>query len=124
MGAARARLVIAGGGVAGLEAMLALSDLCGDRAELTLLSPEPDFVYKPLLVEEPFGLDPAERHELAPLAAEKGARFLRGALRAVWVAEPEPPPRGLDVEVAVPREWHGEPMALDPSSGRASAERR
>ncbi len=29
-------------------------------------------------------------------------------------AEPEPPRRSLDVEVALPTEWHSEPMALDP----------
>jgi len=88
-----ARVVIAGGGVAGLEALLALSDLAGDRAELTLLAPQPDFLYKPLLVEEPFDLEPAERHELAPLAAEKGARFVQ---RAVSAVHPESHRLGLD----------------------------
>ncbi len=29
-------------------------------------------------------------------------------------AEPEPPGRSLDVKVALPVEWHSEPMALDP----------
>ena len=29
-------------------------------------------------------------------------------------AEPEPPRRSLDVEVALPSEWHEQPMALDP----------
>jgi sulfide:quinone oxidoreductase len=78
-----ARVAIVGGGVAGLEAMLALSDMAGDRAQLTLVSAEPDFLYKPLLVEEPFDLGPAERHELAPLAEEKGARFVLGSVAAV-----------------------------------------
>ena len=50
------RVVIAGGGVAGLEALLALQDLAGDRASLTLVAPQPDFLYRPLLVEEPFDL--------------------------------------------------------------------
>jgi hypothetical protein len=31
-------------------------------------------------------------------------------------AEPEPPRRPLEVEVALPTEWHEEPMALDPYS--------
>ncbi len=30
-------------------------------------------------------------------------------------AEPEPPGSSLDVEVALPQEWHEEPMALDPN---------
>lgn len=78
-----ARVAIVGGGVAGLEAMLALSDMAGERARLTLVSAEPDFLYKPLLVEEPFDLGPAERHELEPLAKEKGARFVLGSVAAV-----------------------------------------
>lgn len=76
-------MVIAGGGVTGLEALLALHDLAGERAEMTLVAPEPDFVYKPLLVEEPFDLAPAERHELEPLTSELGARVVQRALRAV-----------------------------------------
>jgi sulfide:quinone oxidoreductase len=77
------RVVIMGGGVAGIEALLALHDLAGDRAELTLVAPQPDFLYKPLLVEEPFDLAPAERHELAPLAEEMGARFVQRSVGAV-----------------------------------------
>ncbi len=76
-------VVILGGGVAGLEALLALHDLAGDRAELTLVAPNPDFVYKPLLVEEPFDLGPAEQHALAPLAEKLGARFVQGAVQSV-----------------------------------------
>jgi sulfide:quinone oxidoreductase len=77
------RVVIVGGGVAGIEALLALSDLVGDRAALTLVAPEPDFVYKPLLVEEPFGLGPAAHHELQPLAGEKGASFVQRSVASV-----------------------------------------
>ena len=77
------RVVIVGGGVAGLEALLALNSLAGDRVALTLVAPQPDFVYKPLLVEEPFDLGPAERHELGPLAEEKGAQFVLSAVTAV-----------------------------------------
>ena len=79
-------VVIAGGGVAGLEAMLALHDLAGGKADATLIAPQPDFVYKPLLVEEPFGLGPPEQYALAPLAEERGAEFV---LRAVSAVRPE-----------------------------------
>lgn len=77
------RVVVAGGGVAGVEALLALHDMAGDRAELVLVSDEPDFVYRPMLVAEPFGLDPAERRELAPLAQELGAELVSGRLAEV-----------------------------------------
>ncbi len=83
MAAKGTRIVIAGGGVAGLETLLALSDLAGDRAEVTLVDPKPDFLYKPLLVEEPFDLGPAARAELQPLAAEKGATFIQRGLASV-----------------------------------------
>jgi sulfide:quinone oxidoreductase len=82
-----ARICIVGGGVAGVEALLALRDLAGDRARLTLIAPEPDFVYKPLLVEEPFGLGPPEQFALAPLADENGAEFVLKAVSAVEPAE-------------------------------------
>jgi sulfide:quinone oxidoreductase len=82
-----APVVIVGGGVAGIEALLALHDLAGERAQLTLVADQPDFLYKPLLVEEPFGLDPAERRELAPLAEQVGATLVQAALTAVRAQE-------------------------------------
>ena len=50
-----ARVVIAGSGVAALEAMLALHESVGPNAAVTLVAPEPSFVYRPLMVAEPFG---------------------------------------------------------------------
>jgi sulfide:quinone oxidoreductase len=80
--AAAVKVVIAGGGIAGLEALLALHDLAGERAEITLVAPQPDFVYKPMAVDEPFSEQPAERHELEPLATGLGATFVqRGVAR-------------------------------------------
>jgi sulfide:quinone oxidoreductase len=78
-----AKVVIVGGGVAGLEAMLALHDLAGERAALTLVSADDEFLYKPLLVEEPFDIGLAERHELEPIAGQLGAEFVFGRLKAV-----------------------------------------
>ena len=55
MSSGRFSVLIAGGGVAGLEALLALRDLAGDRVDLRLLAPEAEFVYRPMAVGEPFG---------------------------------------------------------------------
>ena len=44
------RVLVAGGGVAGLEALLALTDMAAARVDITLLSPQEDFVYRPLAV--------------------------------------------------------------------------
>jgi sulfide:quinone oxidoreductase len=79
----RHRVVIAGGGIAGLEALLALADLAGDRVETTLVAPTDEFVYKPLAVEEPFAPGSVERHELKPIVEGAGARFVREQLSAV-----------------------------------------
>jgi sulfide:quinone oxidoreductase len=48
------RVLIAGGGVAALEATLALRALADERVAITLVAPESDFVYRPLAVAEPF----------------------------------------------------------------------
>src|SRR5687767_5796887 len=80
-------VVIVGGGVAGLEALMALRDLAGDRVDLTLVAPDPDFTYKPLAVEEPFSLQPAEQRALEPIAREFGGRLLQTAVERVAVDE-------------------------------------
>jgi sulfide:quinone oxidoreductase len=77
------RTLIVGGGIAALEAAIALADLAAERTELVLVSAEPEFTYKPMTVEEPFSAAPAERHELEPLVAGLGGTFVRGALEAV-----------------------------------------
>ena len=80
-------VVIVGGGVAGLEALIALRDLAGDRVEITLVAPQPDFTYKPFAVEEPFSQQPAERRELAPIADEFESRFVQAAVKGIAVDE-------------------------------------
>jgi sulfide:quinone oxidoreductase len=79
----QARILIVGGGIAGLEALMAIRDLAEDRVAITIVAPEPDFLYKPLIVEEPFSSKPAERRALGPIAEEFGARFEQQAVSAV-----------------------------------------
>jgi sulfide:quinone oxidoreductase len=79
-------VVIAGGGVAALESLIALRDLAGDRVRVTLVAPEPDFVYRPLSVAEPFCLGHAAHHSLRAIARDFGADVVRGALREVDAA--------------------------------------
>jgi sulfide:quinone oxidoreductase len=67
------RVVIAGGGIAGLEALLAVRALAGDRVDLTLLSARPDFIYRPMAVAAPFGLGHAGRTPLADATNETQA---------------------------------------------------
>jgi sulfide:quinone oxidoreductase len=79
----RLRVLIAGGGVAGLEALLALRALAGKLVHIELIAPIDVFVYRPLLVAEPFGIGAATRVDLGPIVDEAGARQTRDALARV-----------------------------------------
>ena len=73
-------VVIAGAGVAGIEGLLRLRRLAGDRVRITLLSPEDEFVYRPLAVLAPFSRDSVRRYRLEPLIAATGACHVRERL--------------------------------------------
>jgi sulfide:quinone oxidoreductase len=81
-----AHVLIAGGGVAALEAALALRALAEDRVSVELLAPEPHFWYRPLAVAEPFALGEVQHFELSKLADEVGATFTPGELVSVDAA--------------------------------------
>ena len=76
-------VLIAGGGVAALEALMALRALAADRVRITLLAPEPDFHVRPMAVAEPFAIAHAARIPLADVAADFGAEIENGALLRV-----------------------------------------
>ena len=71
-------VLVAGGGVAGLEAALALRTLGEGRIGVEIVAPEPHFYYRPLAVSEPFGGQPVRRWELADLARSAGAGLIPG----------------------------------------------
>jgi sulfide:quinone oxidoreductase len=81
----RFQVLIAGGGVAALEAGLALQQLAGERVKLTFLAPDPDFVYRPMVVREPFGFATARRYPLDEIV-----RDLNGELVVDRFASVEP----------------------------------
>src|SRR5664279_774927 len=76
-------VLIAGGGVAGLEAAFALRDLAADRVAVTVLSADEDFLYRPLSIGEPFNRSHAEHYDLAGLVTDAGAELVRGTLTDV-----------------------------------------
>jgi sulfide:quinone oxidoreductase len=80
--AAPLRLLVAGGGVAGLETALAVHEFARERVATTLLSADPHFIYRPLAVTEPFG-GRAPRISLEEVARDVGATFELGALAGV-----------------------------------------
>ncbi len=77
------RTLIAGGGVAGLEALLALRAFAGDLVDLELLAPEPAFWYRALAVAEPFDAGSTHHFELGYIAESVSARFTLGGLASV-----------------------------------------
>jgi sulfide:quinone oxidoreductase len=77
------RVLVAGGGVAGLETVLALQELAGDRLEIELLAPGRHFTYSPLAVAEPFARGGVRRLSLAAIAADRNVRLHRDAVARV-----------------------------------------
>jgi len=55
---ARARVVVLGGGFAGLETAFHLRHSLGDRVHLTIVSEQPYFLFKPNTIYIPFGANP------------------------------------------------------------------
>lgn len=75
---AQPRVVVVGGGFGGLESAFYLKMRLGDRARMTLVSDEDQFLFKPNTIYIPFGLDPETlKIPLAQPAARKGIEFVR-----------------------------------------------
>jgi sulfide:quinone oxidoreductase len=78
-----ARVLVAGGGIAGIELLVALRKLAGERTRVELLTAGDHLVYRPLLVAEPFGVGTVHRLPLAVILADQGAARRSGSLAAV-----------------------------------------
>jgi sulfide:quinone oxidoreductase len=76
-------VVVCGGGVAGVEAVLALRSLLELGVELHLVAPNQKFVYQPLAVAAPFDLAETRLFDLAELAREEGAELHVDSLESV-----------------------------------------
>jgi sulfide:quinone oxidoreductase len=79
----RTRVLIAGAGVAALEAMLALRALAADRVSVVLVAPDREFVYRPLAVAEPFRVGEVRTFPLDRLVDDAGARIVHDAVVSV-----------------------------------------
>src|SRR4051812_1770888 len=78
------RVLIVGGGVAGLETVMALRAVAGSRVRITVVTPEDEFVYRAMSVAEPFDLGVAQRHPLDQVARDFDVELIRDELD--WVA--------------------------------------
>src|ERR1700730_18573005 len=81
----RFNVLIAGGGVAALEAALALHELAGDRISSTLISPNPEFVYRPMTAREPFAYSTAQRYSIEEIAQDIGIELVVDSFQSVDV---------------------------------------
>jgi sulfide:quinone oxidoreductase len=72
------KIVIVGGGVAALEAALALQELAPELAQVELVAPDSSFVYRPLLVTGDSRTFPLQR-----LADDAGATLRKGTVTQV-----------------------------------------
>ncbi len=80
VGLTRKRVLIAGGGVAGLETLLALHALAPDRVAVTILAPELKFINRSMSAAQPFNPQRVRGLRLGGTAAEFGAHWHRGVL--------------------------------------------
>jgi sulfide:quinone oxidoreductase len=85
-------VVLAGGGPAALEALMALLDLAGDRVRLTLIAPEPEFELEAFSTAEPIAVDHVRRRTMRAFADRFGADLRRDAITRV-----EPDGRAVQV---------------------------
>ncbi|HEX2292445.1 MAG TPA: hypothetical protein VHH55_03980 [Gaiellaceae bacterium] len=76
-------VLIAGAGVAALEATLALRALAEERVDIEVLAPDDDFVYRPMAVAEPFAKGEMRTFPVSRLVELAGGRLTPGTLASV-----------------------------------------
>jgi sulfide:quinone oxidoreductase len=79
-------VVIAGAGLAGLEAVCALHAMAAERVSVTVVAPESEFVLWPLALYSSFQGEEVRSYALAPLLAQAGADHVADAFR--WLDAP------------------------------------
>jgi sulfide:quinone oxidoreductase len=81
------RVLVAGGGIAAVELVVALRKLAGERVQIEVLAPNDELVYRPLLVAEPFGAGAVHRFPLDEILGDQGATRRPASLAEVRAHE-------------------------------------
>src|SRR5262245_35953510 len=82
-GSDRPKILVAGAGVAALEAILALRARAGHNVDIEMLAPGESFLYLPVTVAEAFDAGEARAFDLSEICAEQGVRRHADTLAAV-----------------------------------------
>src|SRR3569833_1868059 len=69
--------LLVGAGVAGLEAVIGIHGLAGDRVETTVVSPATEFLFQAQTVEHPFARPTAQRWPVQKICAVHNAHFVQ-----------------------------------------------
>jgi sulfide:quinone oxidoreductase len=132
--AARPRVLIAGGGVAGLETLLALRAAAGDRVDITLVAPDARFVNRSMAVDHPSNVPGVRGLKLREITDEFDASWHRASIERV-----EPQARVVVTDTGTElaydqlvlalgarsrREWHSDGVLTYHDAGDAHEYRR
>jgi sulfide:quinone oxidoreductase len=77
------RVIVAGGGIAAVETLIALYETSPRRMALTLVSASDTFTYRPSALGEPFGLGSTLRYPLSEVCVDHAARFVHARVQRV-----------------------------------------
>jgi sulfide:quinone oxidoreductase len=77
------QVMICGGGVAAVEALLRLRTLAGDLVQVVLVAPNDDFVYRPIAVREAAGFGWGRRYPVWDVARDGGAEWVKDTVVSV-----------------------------------------
>jgi sulfide:quinone oxidoreductase len=78
------QVVVAGGGIAAIEAVLALREFGPKGLEIEMISPTAEFTMRPLSVAQPFGGDQPRALDLTEFCAEHGVALRVDSVDEVW----------------------------------------
>jgi len=77
------QVVVAGGGIAAAELVLALADMAGDRVRLTVVNPSDKLIMRPFRSGEAFSVHARTEYPLDELVAGAGGTLVQASLSAV-----------------------------------------
>jgi sulfide:quinone oxidoreductase len=132
--AVRPRVIIAGGGVAALETLLALRAMVGDRVDIAIVASEVKFFNRSMAVDQPSSVRGVRGVKLRDITGEFGARWHRATVeRVVGERRAVVTEKGrelaydrlvLALGAHAEREWHSEGVVTYHDAGDAHEYRR